>query len=99
TVTFIRKTAAYVDDLFQRTDATTADLQIGVQFGYTTVPHLSGVEILGPYNVSGPASAAEEPACAKRIVSTLARRAYRRPVTEGDVESLMTFYRAGRDHG
>ena len=46
-VTFVKKSAAYVDDLFQRFDATTADLQTGVQFGYTTVPHLSGVEILG----------------------------------------------------
>src|SRR4029078_12741102 len=51
---FLKKTAAYVDDLIQRTDATTADLQTGVQFGYTTVPHLSGVEILGPYKVAGP---------------------------------------------
>lgn len=47
-VTFLKRTAAYVDDLVQRFDATTADQQTGVQFGYTTVPHLSGVEILGP---------------------------------------------------
>src|SRR6185295_1958758 len=53
-VTFVKKSAAYVDDLFQRFDATTADLQTGVQFGYTTVPHLSGVEILGPYKIAGP---------------------------------------------
>src|SRR5215471_17611257 len=52
-ITFIRKTAAGVDDLIQRYEATTADLQTGVQFGYTTVPHLSGVEILGPYNIVG----------------------------------------------
>src|SRR5205814_1292098 len=93
-VTFIKKTAAYVDDLVQRFDATTADLQTGVQFGYTTVPHLSGVEILGPYNVAGPGdtpsrarifvckpSSTDEASCAKKIISTLARRAYRRPVT------------------
>src|SRR5262245_10389856 len=53
-VTFIKRTAAGVDDLVQRFDSTTADLQTGVQFGYTTVPHLSGVEILGPYDVAGP---------------------------------------------
>ena len=81
-VTFIKKTAAAVDDLVQRFDSTTADLQTGVQFGYTTVPHLSAVEIIGPYDISGPgntpsrarifscrpASVAEEPACAKKIV-------------------------------
>jgi hypothetical protein len=39
--------------------------------------------------------ASEEP-CAKRILSTLARRAYRRPVTEDEVKVLVDFYRAGR---
>ena len=110
-VTFIKKTAAAVDDLIQRFDATTADLQTGVQFGYTTVPHLSTVEILGPYNVTGPghtpsrakifickpASVAEEPGCAKRIVSALARRAFRRPVTDADLARMMAFYKGGRD--
>ena len=113
TVTFIKKTAATVDDLFQRTEASTADLQTGVQFGYTTVPHLAGVEILGPYNILGagdtpsrkrifvcrPATAADQPACAKKIVSTLARRAYRRPVAEADIQPLLNFYREGRKSG
>jgi hypothetical protein len=44
----------------------------------------------------GPARAREESACAKKIISTLARRAYRRPVTDADVTSLMSFYDAGR---
>jgi hypothetical protein len=42
--------------------------------------------------------AAEEP-CAKRILSTLARRAYRHPVTDAELQTLMTFYRAGRAEG
>jgi len=110
TVTFINKTAAGVDDLFQRFDATTADLQTGVQYGYTTFPHLSGLEILGPYNITGPgntpsrariftcrpSSQGEEPACAKKIISTLTRHAYRRPVTDTDIEPLLNFYRSGR---
>ena len=37
--------------------------------------------------------------CARRIISTLARRAYRRPVTDADMTSLMTFYDAGRTRG
>lgn len=40
-------------------------------------------------------SAAEEP-CARKILSTLATRAYRRPVTDDDVSTLMSFYRSGR---
>jgi hypothetical protein len=127
-VTFIKRTAAGVDDLVQRFGATTADLQTGVQFGYTTVPHLSGVEILGPYNVAGPGdtpsrarilvcrpaaptsrpaspdrlrrpSRTDELSCARKIIATLARRAYRRPVTDADVLPLLTFYRAGREGG
>jgi hypothetical protein len=42
---------------------------------------------------------ASEDGCATKIVSTLARRALRRPVTTADVSRLMTFYRSGRQHG
>jgi hypothetical protein len=38
----------------------------------------------------------DEEACARRIVASLARRAYRRPATESDISTLMTFYRLGR---
>jgi len=41
-------------------------------------------------------SSAEETACAKKILSTLMRRAYRRPISEADVEGPMAFYREGR---
>ena len=37
--------------------------------------------------------------CAKRILSTLARRAYRRPVTDAEVQTLLGFYKAGRAEG
>jgi mono/diheme cytochrome c family protein len=40
--------------------------------------------------------AASERACATRIISTLARRAYRRPVTDQDLAPLLAFYDAGR---
>ena len=110
-VTFLLRSNAPVDDLVQRFAATTADLQTGVQFGYTTVPHLSGVEILGPYNIIGPgdtpsrsrifvckpASSSEEPACARKILTNLAHRAFRRPVTEADLTLLTSFYKKGRD--
>ena len=44
-----------------------------------------------------PANAAAETACAKQIVNTLARRAFRRPVTNRDTELLMSFYQQGRN--
>ena len=47
----------------------------------------------------GPGEAADETACAREILSTIARRAYRRPVTGDDVERLLTFYDRGRAGG
>jgi hypothetical protein len=76
-------------------------------FGY---PHVEYMTISGPFNASGagdtpsrqrvfvcrPASAAQERPCATTIISKLARRAYRRPVTDSDMTALMRFYEEGR---
>src|SRR5207253_10394246 len=43
-----------------------------------------------------PRDAASEEPCARKILSTLATRAYRRPVTEEDMQTLLEFYNAGR---
>jgi len=42
------------------------------------------------------AASSVETACARRILQTLTRRAYRRPATDADVDRLMPFYTAGR---
>ncbi len=74
---------------------------------------LSSLSIAGPYNITGrgdtpsrqkifvcrPSNAAEEPACAQKIMAGLARRAYRRPVTDADVKPLLALYRYGRTKG
>jgi mono/diheme cytochrome c family protein len=81
--------------------------------GRGTEPALATVTLSGPYNVTGPgdtpsrrrifvchpANASEELPCAKRILSTLARRAYRRPVSEPDLADVLPFYTAGRAKG
>jgi hypothetical protein len=46
--------------------------------------------------VCRPANPGEEESCAERILSTLMRRAYRRPVTSADLERPLEFYRNGR---
>jgi mono/diheme cytochrome c family protein len=67
--------------------------------------YLRSVEVVGPIDATGPGmsdsrrriftcSTADEP-CARRLLSTLARRAYRRPVTAADVDPLLAFYREG----
>jgi mono/diheme cytochrome c family protein len=48
---------------------------------------------------SSPEISASEGGCAKTILSTLARRAYRRPVTDADVRPLLAMYADGRAEG
>ena len=76
-------------------------------------PFVDNVEISGPFDASGsgdtpsrrrifacrPASSAEERGCAKTVLSTLARRAYRRPATDADLQELLTLYNEGRTDG
>ena len=49
--------------------------------------------------VCQPTSPDDEEECAKRILSNLMRRAYRRPVDDEDLKTPMEFYRAGRAEG
>jgi mono/diheme cytochrome c family protein len=49
-----------------------------------------------PLRRDDPATAAES-ACARRILTSLATRAYRRPVRAADVAPLLEFYREGRE--
>lgn len=74
------------------------------------LPEVQSVAIGGPYDAKGlgetpsrskvfacrPAPGDDPEACARKILSTLARRAYRRPVREDDLQPLLSFYRAGQ---
>jgi hypothetical protein len=69
--------------------------------------------VAGPFNVQGPgdtvsrgrifvchpSGVSEEQACATRILSTLAHRAYRRPVGADDMTQLLALYKAGAQNG
>jgi Protein of unknown function (DUF1592)/Protein of unknown function (DUF1588)/Protein of unknown function (DUF1587)/Protein of unknown function (DUF1585)/Protein of unknown function (DUF1595) len=73
-------------------------------------PAIYQVSITGPFEDKGPGdspsrrrifvarpkSPHDEEACAKQILSTLMRRAYRRPVGDADLERVLPFYREGR---
>jgi len=110
-VAFLQKAHTINEDLVRRPVSSTYDVFIGMQYGYTTAPHLSRVVITGPYNATGiaetpsrkrvfvckPASQADEPPCAKQIISTLVRRAYRRAPADADVEALLALYQEERN--
>jgi hypothetical protein len=73
-------------------------------------PAIGFLRVSGPFNAQRPedspsrrkvfacrpATAAQEAPCAKQILTSLARRAYRRPATTGDVTTLIDFYQQGR---
>ena len=106
---FLRKTAAQYDGIRQPLLKSYID---PVDEGWRP-PHLRSLEIIGPYDPTGPgdtpsrrrifvctpAAPADEAPCARRILSTLANRAYRRPVTDTDLDVLFDFYRLGRGEG
>jgi cytochrome c551/c552 len=101
-----RQRGAGVDEIYSdfRTNAT-----------FTTPGGVPTLVVTGPYNATGvgdtpsrraifnctptSASAADETACARTILTTLARRAYRGPVSTAEVNTLVEFYRQGRQAG
>jgi len=97
----------------QRTDARDEAILRPRMRSRGTQPAITSVTISGPYNATAggdtpsrrrificrPASAADELPCARRILATLARRAYRRPITETDLRDLLPFYERGRSEG
>ncbi len=107
---FIQKFDGVVDDLMAPIDYTLSDTEYGDSVGITALPHVRDFSITGPFVVTGvsdtptrrkvfvcrPLAAAEEIPCARRIVSSLAGEAYRRPASNEDIESLMQFYAEAR---
>jgi hypothetical protein len=98
-VAVVRKANARgVDDLFSE---------------YAMSVGISGVSISGPFAPTGPGdtptrrrifvckpeSGIDEERCARRILSRLATRAFRRPVAEGDpaIDTLLGFYKSGHE--
>src|SRR5688572_9645413 len=90
--TFIARTYAESDDVLH---------QFRPGAGEDRIPKIGSLEIQGPFNPTGvsetpsrarifvcrPKTQSEELPCAKTILSSLARKAYRRPITGADVEA------------
>jgi len=97
-----------MDRPFQRTMNTPGSIP-----GFLFYPHVGQVWIEGPYSAAGasdtasrkkiftcrPTNKNDEAACAKNIVSTLVKHAFRRPATPEDIATVMAFYESGRGEG
>ncbi|MBV8902265.1 MAG: DUF1592 domain-containing protein, partial [Acidobacteriia bacterium] len=80
---------------------------------YLATSGVQSVAIIGPSSAAGsgdtpsrsrifvcqPAGASDEISCARKILTTLATRAFRRPATDSDLETLLSFYQTGRNKG
>src|SRR5579862_463799 len=109
TATFVQKRGADTTRLQPFIRSTTSP------YDSTGMPHIRTMTVAGPFDATGPgdtqarrriftcrpssATPASERACATQILSTLARRAYRRPLTQNDLRPLLGFYDAGRMEG
>jgi hypothetical protein len=81
--------------------------------GIERIPRASSVEVAGPYNPEGisdtlsrrkifvcrPPDPREELPCANRILSNIARQAFRRPITDRDLAAPLAFFKQGRARG
>jgi hypothetical protein len=82
-------------------------------FDWSGSPHLQSLTIAGPFHPAGasdtpsrrrifvcsPGREISDDACARQIVSTLARCAYRQPLAGPDLETLLHFYQSGKQDG
>ena len=109
-VTFVKEGSSLIDTPRQPTESRFNDRRHP-----RTVPAIDQVSVTGPYSPKGAGSTpsrqrlfvcrptgpdqAQEETCAATILSTLMRRAYRRPIAKGEVDGPMTFYRKGRAEG
>jgi mono/diheme cytochrome c family protein len=107
-VAFLEKTQALNTRRLQNYVRSSSDT-----IDFSGYPHIDEVILTGPFNASGaadtpsrrrlfvctPKTQADEAGCARRILSTVARRAYRSDVSEQDLATLMEFFRQGRRDG
>src|SRR5215468_3049292 len=109
-VTFVKEGSSLIETARQPTQS-----RFNERRHPRTGPAISQISVTGPYAPKGaedtpsrrrlfvcrPAGQdkEQEDKCAREILSTLMRRAYRRPIAKADVEEPMAFYREGRAQG
>jgi hypothetical protein len=112
---FIQRFEGPIEDLTSPHDWSLADREIGSNgnTGVTQLPHLKDVTVSGPYRVTGvsdnplrqrifscrPTAPEEERPCAQQIVTKLGSEAFRRTLSQDDVDGLMGFYDLGVQDG
>jgi hypothetical protein len=114
TAAFLKKNEGPIEDVLSPHEWSLTDRQVGVDgYGLTNPAHMKDLIISGPFDVTGvsdtpsrneilscrPAGESEELACAEQIIERLGPKAFRRPLTADDRESLLGFYELGAEEG
>ena len=103
-----RVAATFVARTFSESDNELFSFTPGA--GVDRIAKVGGLEITGPFSPTGlsdtpsrrrvlvctPATEADELPCARRVLSTIARRAFRRPVTDDDLSAPLAFYQTAK---
>jgi hypothetical protein len=97
-VAFVRKAPPGADDIWA-TYAANSGVQSLAITGPLTPTGLGDTPSRRRVFTCRPTSESEEAVCARTILSTIARRAFRQSVTDANVDALITFYQAGRKSG
>ena len=110
---FISKFEGPVEDQFILWEQTLVNVDWALLSPNTMLPHLRSMTVTGPLKITGisdtesrrkifkcyPKNIGEEVGCSRKIISDLARQAFRRPITNEDLEGLMQIYTVERKMG
>ena len=110
---FIRKMDGPYADLQEPFGWSNSGVRFRIGTGFVVLTHLRDLTIRGPLHPQGvsdtpsrqrvftcrPTAPGTERPCAREIVTRLASQAYRRPLTDSDLEGLMSFYDVGAAEG
>jgi len=108
-VTFVRKPPAGADDVWEIFATNSGVQSVAITgplapTGLGDTPSRQRIFVCRPGSAkgagaAGSASTPDEDLCASRILAAVARRAFRQPVKDADVQTLVEFYREGRKTG
>jgi mono/diheme cytochrome c family protein len=112
-VTFLDRDFAESDEKLQPFNREIDNSQLKSSANAVGFPTIQRLDVIGPFKPTGagdtpsrrrificrPRTEAEEIPCVKKILADLERKAFRRPVTDADLETPLSFYQRTRNHG
>ena len=112
-VTFLQRDFAESDEKLQPFNREIDNSQLKSSANAVGIPTVQRLDVIGPFKATGagdtpsrrriftcrPRTEAEEVPCARKILTQLERKAFRRPITDVDLETSLSFFQKGRNSG